>query len=50
MSNSERIALRVLLDLEWAATRREYKKAGQPFGPQRGLEIWIEFGQETTVN
>jgi hypothetical protein len=49
MTDSERTALRVLIDLEWAETRREYQDAGQPFGQGRGLEIWIEFDQQTTA-
>lgn len=51
MSDSERTALRVLIDLEWTEARREYTDAGQPFGSNgRGLDIWIEFDQKTTVN
>jgi len=50
MSNAERTALRVLLDLEWAAARQDYRDAGMPFGRGRGLEIWIEYKQGTTVN
>lgn len=50
MTNSERTALRVLIDLEWAQARRGYFDAGQPFGLGRGLEIWIEFDQQTTIN
>lgn len=50
MTESERTALRVLIDLEWAETRNAYEEAGQPFGPGRGLDVWIEFDQQTTVN
>jgi len=50
MSNSERTALRVLIDLEWAEARNDYVTAGRPFGDGRGLDIWIEFDQQTTVN
>jgi hypothetical protein len=50
MTESERTALRVLLDLEWAEARTAYDDAGEPFGKGRGLEIWIEFDQQTTVN
>lgn len=50
MSDSERTALRVLIDLEWAEKQRKYEAVGQPFGSGRGLEIWIEFDQQTTVN
>jgi len=51
MSDSERTALRVLIDLEWAEAQSGYADAGQPFGNNgRGLDIWIEFDQKTTVN
>ena len=50
MTDSERTALRVLIDLKWAETRDQYQDAGQPFGQGRGLEIWIEFDQQTTIN
>jgi len=50
MSDAERTALRVFLDLEWRTQRRGYRRAGHPFGTDRGLTLWIEFGQETTVN
>ncbi len=50
MTNSERTALRILIDLEWTEMRKDYCNAGQPFGDGRGLEIWIEFDQQTTVN
>ena len=50
MSDAERTALRVLLDLEWTAARRDYRDAGSPFGGRRGLELWIEYDQGTTVN
>lgn len=50
MSPSERTALRILIDLERARARRNYTAAGRPFGPGRGLDVWIEYGQKTTVN
>ena len=50
MSDSERTALRILIDLEWAEARDDYAAAGQPFGDGRGLDVWIEFDQQTTVN
>lgn len=50
MSDSERTALRILIDLEWAEARNDYVAAGQPFGDGRGLDVWIEFDQQTTVN
>lgn len=50
MTESERTALRVLIDLEWADSQSAYEDAGQPFGPGRGLDIWIEFDQQTTTN
>ncbi len=50
MTDSERTALRVLLDLEWKASRRAYEDAGAPFGSGRGLDLWIAFDQKTTAN
>lgn len=50
MSDAERTAVRVLLELEWMAVRQKYLEAGQPFGPERGLHLWNEFGQATTIN
>jgi len=50
MTDSERTALRILIDLEWAEARSDYHDAGRPFGRGRGLEIWIEFDQQTTAN
>lgn len=50
MTNSERTALRVLIDLERTELSNDYRDAGQPFGPDLGLDIWIEFDQRTTVN
>lgn len=50
LSDSERTAIRVLIDLEWADARADYVDAGRPFGDGRGLDVWIEFGQRTTVN
>lgn len=50
MSDAERTAVRVLLDLEWMAVRRAYREAGEPFGPDHGLHIWNEFSQATTIN
>jgi hypothetical protein len=50
MTDSERTALRVLLDLERKARQRAYESAGRPFGSGRGLDLWIEFDQKTTVN
>ncbi|WP_181149374.1 hypothetical protein [Salinibacter sp. 10B] len=50
MTDSERTALRVFVDLEWKARRHAYAAAGSPFGSGRGLDVWIEFEQQTTVN
>ena len=50
MTDSERTALRVLIDLEWTEARAAYREAGHPFGKGRGLDVWIEFDQQTTVN
>lgn len=50
MTDVERRILRRFLQAEWKKTQADYHAAGAPFGPGRGLEIWIEFGQLTTVN
>lgn len=50
MTDRERKLLRHFLQREWEKTRAAYRSAGAPFGPDRGLELWIEFGQLTTVN
>lgn len=50
MTDSERTALRVLIDLQWVKMSEDYRDAGSPFGDDRGLEIWIEFDRQTTVN
>lgn len=50
MSDGERTALRVLLDLQWSACKKKYVEAGRPFGKGRGMDIWIQFDQRTTVN
>lgn len=50
MTDAERRILRCFLEAEWEKTRAEYREAGTPFGSGRGLEIWIQFGQLTTVN
>lgn len=42
-------ALRHRLRLEWLKVEADYAAAGKPFG-DRGLEIWVEYGQLTTVN
>ncbi len=50
MTDAERSILRRFLESEWEKTRAEYRAAGAPFGSGRGLEIWIQSGQLTTVN
>lgn len=50
MTDAERRLLRRYLEAEWEKTRFAYRAAGEPFGPGRGLEIWISYGQLTTVN
>lgn len=44
MSDRERIAIRILLTLEWEKAREEYRDAGQPFGEGRGLDLWTPGG------
>lgn len=50
MTELEREALRLKLEFEWLKTRDDYAAAGKPFGDGRGLEVWVEYGQLTTVN
>mgnify|MGYP000335404230 CR=1 FL=1 len=50
MESPERETLRLLLELEWEKARDDYLAAGKPFGDGRGLDLWIEYGQLTTVN
>ena len=50
MSDPERRTLRLLLKREWEKTREDYRAAGKPFGKGRGIDIWVEYGQLTTVN
>lgn len=50
MTHLERRFLRRFLEIEWEKTRADYYAAGAPFGPGRGLEIWVEYGQLTTLN
>jgi len=50
MTDTERRILHRFLKAEWEKTRTDYRAAGAPFGSGRGLEIWIQFGQLTTVN
>ena len=50
MNDSKRKLLRRLLQAEWEKTKAAYREAGAPFGWGRGLDIWVEHGQLTTVN
>lgn len=50
MTDLQRSALRLRLEPEWLTVKEDYELAGTPFGPGRGLEIWVEYGQLTTVN
>ena len=43
------MALRLLLKLEWEEAKEDYRTAGEPFG-EKGLDLWVEYGQLTTVN
>jgi hypothetical protein len=49
MTDRQPMALRLLLELEWEETREDYEMAGKPFG-EEGLDLWVEYGQLTTVN
>ena len=50
MTGPERERLRRFLHLEWQKTKAAYRRAGAPFGWGRGLDLWVEHGQLTTVN
>jgi hypothetical protein len=50
MTDSERTARKVLLDLELQLARKRYRRAGRPFGRGQGLSVWIVFDTCTTVN
>ncbi len=40
-----------LLEFCWREARHDYRAAGSPFGPsQGGFELWIQYGERTTVN
>lgn len=41
--------LRYILRIEWERSKADYHAAGAPFGHD-GLDIWVEYGQLTTVN
>lgn len=50
MNDVKRTAVQVWIKLAWQRAREDYADAGEPFGEGRGLEIWIEYGELTTVN
>lgn len=50
MTSFQRAALRLKLELEWQRVKEDYAAAGKPFGEGRGLDIWVEYMQLTTVN
>lgn len=50
VTDLQRTALRLTLELEWLKVKEDYEAAGAPFGPGRGLDIWVEYEQLTTVN
>jgi hypothetical protein len=50
MTDRQRAALQLLIDAEWMKAKANYAAAGKPFGEGRGIDIWIEYGQLTTVN
>ncbi len=50
MTDPERKLLRRFLQAEWEKTKAAYREAGAPFGWGRGLDIWVEHGQLTTMN
>ena len=50
MSPRQRAALRRRIEHEWQKAKEDYATAGKPFGDGRGLDLWVEYGQLTTVN
>lgn len=50
MTQLQREALRLKIELEWLKIRGDYEAAGKPFGDGKGLDVWVEYGQLTTVN
>lgn len=50
MTNLKRTVLRLTLELEWQKAKRGYEAAGKPFGDGRGIDLWVEYRQWTTVN
>jgi len=50
ISDLQRTALRLRLEIEWLKAKEAYEAAGTPFEEGRGLEVWVEYGQLTTVN
>lgn len=50
MDTIDRLLIKLRLELEWQDAREDYRTAGKPFGDGRGLEVWVEYGQWTTVN
>lgn len=50
MDKVDRKTLRRFIQREWQHTVMDYRQAGAPFGHGRGLEIWIEYGELTTVD
>jgi hypothetical protein len=42
---------REALRRKWKKAVAAYETAGRPFGPStRGVEVWIEYGRQTTAN
>lgn len=50
MKERERRVLHNIIESAWQDAKAAYQAAGAPFGTGRGLEIWIDYGQLTTVN
>lgn len=50
MTEYQRAVLQLLIETEWMDAKANYAGAGRPSGERRGMDIWIEFGQLTTVD
>lgn len=50
MTDHKRTLLRLTLELKWRKAKQDYVAAGAPFGDGRGVDLWVEYGQQTTVN
>jgi hypothetical protein len=50
MTDLKRKTLRLRVELKWKPAKRDSVAAGTPFGNGRGINLWVEYGERTTVN